>query len=107
MNKLEKLRKNKGLTMKQVAEALNYKYKSAINNIEKGRAVPNPSRIKRMSEIYDCSIADIVNALIEIESTQNKYKLYEIIKNKKPKIHKRNTLLYKHKIYMYIKKVLY
>ena len=37
--------------------------------MEKGRATPNPTRIKALSELYDVSIAQIINALIELEST--------------------------------------
>ena len=67
MTTLQQLRKNKGYTQNEIALMVGFKSKAAICNMEKGLFQPKAKIIKKLSEIYDCSIAQIVNGLIELE----------------------------------------
>ncbi len=56
------LRKNLGLTQKQVAELLGIR-EATLSNWETGK-VPHipPSKIKRMMEVYQCDIDALIEA---------------------------------------------
>lgn len=61
-SKIRKLRTDKGLTTQQAKEGLNISY-SMLNKIERGDRSPSKSLIVAMSELYDCTIEEIFNAI--------------------------------------------
>ena len=59
-NNLKELRKENGLTQKQVAIQLNV-VESCYANWEQGRTEPNITMLRKLSKIYDVSIDDLIN----------------------------------------------
>lgn len=70
---LKNLRKNSGLTQKQVAEKLNVT-RQAVSSYESGRTQPDLDTIKRIADIYKVNISDIV-----YEYADNTSKSFKII----------------------------
>jgi transcriptional regulator with XRE-family HTH domain len=61
-SKIRKLRTQKGLTTQQAIEGLNISY-SMLNKIERGDRSPGKNLIIAMSNLYDCTIEDIFEAI--------------------------------------------
>ena len=71
--KLQELRKNKGLTQEELAEVL-YVSRTAISKWESGRGYPNIESLKEISKFFDVSIDDLLSGekLISIAEKENK-----------------------------------
>ncbi len=71
--KLQELRKNKGLTQEELAEAL-YVSRTAVSKWESGRGYPNIESLKDISKFFDVSIDDLLSGekLIFIAEKENK-----------------------------------
>ena len=71
--KLQKLRKDKGLTQEDLAEAL-YVSRTAISKWESGRGYPSIDSLKELSNYFKVSIDELLSAdtLITIAKKENK-----------------------------------
>ena len=71
--KLQELRKNKGLTQEELAEIL-YVSRTAVSKWESGRGYPNIESLKDISKFFDVSIDDLLSGekLIFIAEKENK-----------------------------------
>lgn len=71
--KLQELRKNKGLTQEELAEAL-YVSRTAISKWEQGRGYPNIDSLKEISNYFSVSIDELLSGekLITIAEKENK-----------------------------------
>ena len=59
---LKEIRKDCGLTQKQVADKLNV-VESCYANWEQGRTEPNVAMLRKLSEIFGVSLDDLINGL--------------------------------------------
>jgi len=59
MNKLKDLRKMNNLTQEQLAEILEVD-RSAVANWEIGRNMPKADRLRKMAEVLNCKIDDLI-----------------------------------------------
>lgn len=59
--KLQELRKNKGLTQEELAAAL-YVSRTAVSKWESGRGLPSIDSLKQISALFDVSIDDLLSA---------------------------------------------
>lgn len=59
-NNLRKIRKEKGLTQKQVAEKLGLKCEDRLSHWERGNAVPSVKNLLKLAEVYQVSVHEIV-----------------------------------------------
>ena len=77
--KLQELRKNKGLTQEELAEVL-YVSRTAISKWESGRGYPNIESLKEISKFFDVSIDDLLSGekLISIAEKENKSNIRNI-----------------------------
>lgn len=71
--KLQELRKNKGLTQEELAESL-YVSRTAISKWESGRGYPNIGSLKDISKFFEVSIDDLLSGekLIFLAEKENK-----------------------------------
>lgn len=71
--KLQELRKNRGLTQEELAEAL-YVSRTAISKWESGRGYPNIDSLKEISNYFSISIDDLLSTekLLSIAKRENK-----------------------------------
>ena len=71
--KLQELRKNKGLTQEELAEIL-YVSRTAISKWESGRGLPNIDSLKETSKFFEVSIDNLLSGekLIDIAEKENK-----------------------------------
>ena len=71
--KLQKLRKEKGITQEELSEEL-YVSRTAISKWESGRGYPNIDSLKAISEYFSVSIDDLLscNKLLVIAEKENK-----------------------------------
>ena len=71
--KLQKLRKEKGITQEELSEEL-YVSRTAISNWESGRGYPNIDSLKAISEYFSVSIDDLLscNKLLAIAENENR-----------------------------------
>ena len=71
--KLQELRKNRGLTQEELAEAL-YVSRTAISKWESGRGYPSIDSLKEISNYFSVSIDDLlsVEKLLSIAEKENK-----------------------------------
>lgn len=71
--KLQMLRKNKGITQEELAEAL-FVSRTAVSKWESGRGYPNIESLKEISKFFSVSIDDLLSAdkLIFIAEKENK-----------------------------------
>lgn len=71
--KLQKLRKNKGLTQEELAEVL-YVSRTAVSKWESGRGYPNIESLKEISKFFEVSIDDLLSGekLLSIAEKENK-----------------------------------
>lgn len=77
--KLQELRKNRGLTQEELAEIL-YVSRTAISKWESGRGYPNIESLKDISEFFSVSIDDLLSGekLIYIAENENKSNIQNI-----------------------------
>lgn len=59
--KLQELRKKRGLTQEELAEAL-YVSRTAISKWESGRGYPNIDSLKELSNFFSVSIDDLLSS---------------------------------------------
>ena len=59
-NNLRSVRKNSGYTQKQVADKLGV-VESCYANWEQGRTEPNVEMLRKLSQVFDLSIDDLIN----------------------------------------------
>ena len=71
--KLQELRKRKGLTQEELAEAL-YVSRTAISKWESGRGYPSIDSLKQISGYFSVSIDDLLSGekLLSLAETENK-----------------------------------
>ena len=71
--KLQELRKHKGLTQEELAEAL-FVSRTAVSKWESGRGYPNIDSLKAISEFFYVSVDDLLsgNTLLVIAEKENK-----------------------------------
>ena len=71
--KLQELRKNRGLTQEELAEAL-YVSRTAISKWESGRGYPSIDSLKEISNYFSISIDDLLSTekLLSIAKRENK-----------------------------------
>lgn len=74
--KLQELRKNKGLTQEELAEAL-YVSRTAISKWESGRGYPNIDSLKEISKFFSVTIDELLSGekLLSIAEKENKANL--------------------------------
>ena len=77
--KLQELRKNKGLTQEELAEVL-YVSRTAISKWESGRGYPNIESLKEISKFFEVSIDDLLSGekLLSIAEKENKSNIRNI-----------------------------
>ena len=77
--KLQELRKNRGLTQEELAEIL-YVSRTAISKWESGRGYPNIESLKDISKFFSVSIDDLLSGekLISIAENENKSNIQNI-----------------------------
>ncbi len=77
--KLQELRKKRGLTQEELAEIL-YVSRTAISKWESGRGYPNISSLKDISKFFSVSIDDLLSGekLISIAENENKSNIQNI-----------------------------
>ena len=71
--KLQELRKNKGLTQEELAEIF-YVSRTAVSKWESGRGYPNIDSLKEISKFFEVSIDDLLSGekLLSIAEKENK-----------------------------------
>jgi len=77
--KLQELRKKRGLTQEELAEYL-YVSRTAISKWESGRGYPNIESLKDISKFFSVSIDDLLSGekLVFIAENENKSNIYDI-----------------------------
>lgn len=81
--KLQELRKNRGLTQEELANAL-YVSRTAVSKWESGRGYPSIDSLKRLAVFYAVSIDDLLSAdkaisLAERENSDNLKRIGELL----------------------------
>ena len=78
--KLQELRKNKGLTQEELAEIL-YVSRTAVSKWESGRGYPNIDSLKEISKFFEVSIDVLLSGekLIDIAEKENKSNIRKIL----------------------------
>ena len=59
MTEIEKRRKEKGLSRKELAEMVGVT-SEAVRHYEQGRREPKASILKKMASIFDCQMEDLI-----------------------------------------------
>ncbi len=74
--KLQKLRKDRGLTQEELAEAL-YVSRTAISKWESGRGYPSIDSLKEISKYFSVTIDDLLSGekLLSIAEQENKFNI--------------------------------
>ena len=77
--KLQELRKNKGLTQEELAEAL-YVSRTAVSKWESGRGYPSIDSLKEISEYFSVTIDELLSGerLLSIAEKENKSNIKNI-----------------------------
>ena len=77
--KIQELRKNRGLTQEELASAL-YVSRTAVSKWESGRGYPNIDSLKDISYFFDVSIDDLLSSekLLTIAQKENKLNIQYI-----------------------------
>ena len=77
--KLQELRKNRGLTQEELAEIL-YVSRTAVSKWESGRGYPNIDSLKEISKFFEVSIDDLLSGekLLSIAEKENKSNIRNI-----------------------------
>lgn len=68
INKIQKLREQKGLTQTAVAQMLGYKSVVGYHHIEKGRRGLSANRLLKLAEILEVNVADLTKQVTERDS---------------------------------------
>lgn len=82
-NNLQLLRKQKGMTLEEMAEMLSLNSKSSYRAYEEGRALPDIHKIMKLASFFDVAVADLVYQDLENINNKNKSeerKLFEVSK---------------------------
>ena len=77
------LRKQKGMTLEEMAEMLSLGSKSSYRAYEEGRALPDIHKIMKLASFFDVAVADLVYQDLENLNNKNKSeerKLFEVSK---------------------------
>ena len=77
---IAKLRKEKGLTQKQLGNKL-YVTDKAISKWERGLNLPDIILLQKLANEFDIEVSDILNAQIESNKKENIKKEFEILKS--------------------------
>ena len=74
--KLQQLRKNKGLTQEELAEIL-YVSRTAVSKWESGRGYPNIDSLKHISSYFSISLDDLLSSdqLIDLAQNENRTRI--------------------------------
>lgn len=77
--KLQQLRKERGLTQEQLAERL-FVSRAAVSKWESGRGYPNLESLKDLSRLYSVSIDELLSndELIRLAETENRDNLHRV-----------------------------
>lgn len=77
--KLQQLRKNRGLTQEELAEAI-YVSRTAISKWESGRGYPNIESLKALSKFFAVSIDELLTGekILDIAEEENKFRISRI-----------------------------
>ena len=77
--KLQQLRKQRGLTQEELAEAI-YVSRTAISKWESGRGYPNIESLKALSKFFAVSIDELLTGekILDIAEEENKFKISRI-----------------------------
>ena len=77
--KLQELRKNRGLTQEELAEAL-YVSRTAISKWESGRGYPSIDSLKAIANYFDVTIDDLLSGekILSIAEKENKTNIRNI-----------------------------
>ena len=70
--KLQELRKSKGLTQEDLAQQL-YVSRTAISKWESGRGIPNMESLKAISKFFDISLDELLSGEKLFEIVENEY----------------------------------
>ena len=75
--KLQELRKSRGLTQEELAEKL-YVSRTAVSKWESGRGYPNIDSLKAIARLFSVSIDDLLSGdeLLTLAEEENKQKEY-------------------------------
>ena len=76
--KLQELRKNRGLTQEELAEAL-YVSRTAISKWESGRGMPSIESLKAISKFFAVTLDDLLSSeelLVIAEDDHNQKEMY-------------------------------
>ncbi len=81
--KLQELRKSKGLTQEELAEKL-YVSRTAVSKWESGRGYPNIESLKEISKFFSVSIDELLSGekllfIAEKENKTNKKNIYDLL----------------------------
>ena len=77
--KLQELRRNRGLTQEELAEAL-YVSRTAVSKWESGRGTPSIDSLKELSRFFSVSIDELLSgeALVQIAENENRSNLRSV-----------------------------
>lgn len=77
--KLQELRKSRGLTQEELAEIL-YVSRAAVSKWESGRGYPNIDSLKEISKLFSVSIDDLLSGekLLSIAEKENEFNIRKI-----------------------------
>ncbi len=77
--KLQELRKSKGMTQEELAEAL-YVSRTAVSKWESGRGYPNIDSLKEISRFFSVTVDDLLSGekLLSIAEKENKSNMREL-----------------------------
>mgnify|MGYP002519216230 CR=1 FL=1 len=74
--KLQELRKSKGMTQEELAEAL-YVSRTAISKWESGRGTPSIESLKQISAFFSVSIDDLLSAEKALSLAEQEHKVLQ------------------------------
>lgn len=81
MNRINQLRKEKGLTIRELAAKINASA-TTLNRYEKGTSEPKQEIWKRLSEVFGVSVAYVVGVTDDPNSNENSFKDIEAMQYK-------------------------
>ncbi|HFF3739430.1 TPA: helix-turn-helix domain-containing protein [Bacillus cereus] len=58
--RIKSLRQKNGYSLEYVSKALGLKFKRSYHNVEKGESGLSVEKLKKLSELYDVSISDLI-----------------------------------------------
>ena len=77
--KLQELRKQKGLTQEQLAEQL-YVSRAAVSKWESGRGYPNIDSLKEISKYFEVSLDELLSSeeILTVAEEDNRQKIHNL-----------------------------